>query len=510
MTGSVTPPDETRGERESSFRSLVISGFAWSLGGSVLLQVLRIVFAVAMARFLTPHEYGLAGMALVFSALVLAFSDLSLGIGLVQRREITEDDRSTVFWTSVVVGVALTAGGVALSGPLASFYGEPDVQPLFAVLSLSFVIGSLGATHAALLQREMNFKATSIRLTASTFLGGGTGVALAAAGFGAWAFIAQALVIAVVSTTLLWHAQPWRPRMVFSTGSLRDLGSFGIRVFGVRVLDYVRTNGDKLLVGRVLGTSPLGVYTVAFNIQLLPFTRFVVAVQNTLLPALSRIQDEPARLAAVFLRVSRVIAALLLPTLAGVVVVAPDLVAVVLGSRWTEVAPLIQIMAAGVAVLSVTTLGFQVLTALNRTSTMLRFSITEVSLLVAAVAVGLEWGLTGVAVAYAVVHLPTRTWLAWLTTRALGISFVGYLRSLAGVAQATLPMLAAVAGTRFVLVDAGTPAWVRLVVTVAVGIAVYAPLCLWRAPELRHELRRLQRRRSSAGEARRRPATVSA
>lgn len=489
--------DSTEPTPAKSFRSIVVSGFAWSLGGSAMLQVFRVVFAIALARFLTPHEYGLAGMALVFSTLVMAFSDLSLGVGLVQRQEITEADRSTVFWTSVAVGIALTLAGVALSGPLASFYGEPDVQPLFAVLSLSFVVGSLGATHSALLQREMNFRAISLRVAASMLLGGTAGVAVAAAGYGAWALVVQAMVIAVVSTTLLWRTQPWRPQLTYSLQSLRTLGAFGGKIFGVRVLEYARNNGDKLLIGRVLGSAPLGVYTVAFNIHLLPVSRFVVAIQSALLPALSRLQDDRARLASAFLRVTRVVAAIIVPTLAGVIVVAPDLIPVLLGDRWSEVADLLQIMAAGVIVLSVTALGFQVLTALDRTALLLRFSGVEVALLVGAIFVGVQWGLTGVALAYAAVHLPTRAVLAVLTTRALGIPFSRYLRCLSGVAQAAIPMFLAILGARYALVEAGLPAGARLIAVVALGVAVYVPLCVWRDREIREELRRLRRRRRS-------------
>lgn len=482
----------------AGLRSAVVSGFAWSLGGSAALQLLRIAFAIALARLLTPHEYGLAGMALVFSTLALALSDLSLGVGLVQRREITEEDRSTVFWTSVGAGVALAVTGVTLSGPLAAFYGEPAVQPLFAALSIGFAIGSLGATHAALLHREMRFRSISIRVTASAFAGGVAGVTAAAIGLGPWALIVQALAISAVSTVLLWLSHPWRPRLLFSPGSLRDLGGFGARVLGVRLLEYARTNGDKLLVGRVLGSAPLGVYTVAFNIHLLPISRLVVAIQDTLLPALSRLQDERERLAAAWLRVTRVVATLLVPALGGLVVVAPDLIPVLLGERWAEVAPLLQILAAGVVVLSVSALSFQVLTALDRTGTLLRFSAVEATLLVAAIAVGVRWGLTGVAVAYALVHLPTRAWLAWLATRALGMPFSRYVASVAGVVQAALPMLAVVAATRAALVEAATPAWLRLVVVVAVGVALYVPLALWRVPELRGEARRLLGRRAPA------------
>src|SRR5579864_2609672 len=117
-----------------SLGTRILGGFAWSMVMVGVMQLSRVVFGIALARLLTPREYGLAGMALVFSSLVLTFSDLSMGAGLVQRKKISEADRSTVFWTSAVVGVLLTLGGVALSGPLAGFYHQPHVQPLFAVV----------------------------------------------------------------------------------------------------------------------------------------------------------------------------------------------------------------------------------------------------------------------------------------------------------------------------------------------------------------------------------------
>ncbi len=486
-SSAATPP--------RTLRALVLSGFAWSLGTSVFLQIARVGFAIALARFLTPQEYGLAAMALVFSALVFAFSDLSLGIGLVQRKEISEEDRSTVFWTSAAVGVLLTIGGISLSGPIAAFFGEPEVQPLFAVLSLSFVVGSLGATHASLLHREMKFRAISIRVGASTIFGGLVGVALAAAGYGAWALIVQALCIALLSTVLLWLSMPWRPRLVYSRRSLVDLGSFGGRIFGVRVLDYLRTNGDKLLLGRVVGAAPLGTYAVAFNIVLMPLSRVFIAIADTMLPALSRLQDDRERMASAWLRVNRVVAAIFVPALTGLIVVAPEFVTVLLGERWREVAPLLQILAVGVIALGVSALGVQVLTALGRATTLLRFSIAETAVLALAVVLGLRWGVTGVAAGYALASVASRAAFAWLTTRCLGVPFARYIASLSAIAQLSVVLAATTVATRHLLVQTGANASLRLIAVIAIGVIVYVPLCLWRVPDIRAELLRIRRER---------------
>ncbi|HJR59546.1 MAG TPA: lipopolysaccharide biosynthesis protein [Vicinamibacterales bacterium] len=495
--GDAGPPAEGTSEQAPktawSVRSLIVSGFAWSVGTGVAVQLSRIVFAVALARLLTPREYGLATMALVVSALVSTLTDLSLGVGLVQRSTITEEDRSTVFWTNGAIGAGLSAASLALAGPIALFYGEPEVRPLFAALSLSFLIGSLGATHAALLHREMDFRAISIRVGASTIVGGIVGVVVAAAGWGAWALIVQQLSVAAISSVLLWTAVPWRPRLLYSIASLRDLGSFGGVVFGVRVSDYARMNGERLLVGRFLGSIPLGAYSVAFNILLSPVGRFLIAVMDTLFPVLSRLQDDPARLAAVWVRVNRLFAAAFVPALIGLAVVAPDFVVVVLGDKWIAVTPLLQILAVGVIAQVVSALGADVLKAVGRAGTLLRFSTVEAILFLGGTVVGLWWGIAGVAAAYAIVNVLTRTYFLWLAADSVGLPFRAFLQSLSGVSQASLALLAATIPARLFLLETAAPPWLRLALVVTLGVLVYVPVCLWRVPELRVEIDRLRR-----------------
>ena len=133
---SATPADGATSE----LRASVLHGLKWSATIVVTTQLARTATSLVLVRLLAPRDFGLAGMALLFSSLVLAFSDLGLGDGLVQRRTITEKDRSTIFWTSAFVGGLLTAAGIALAGPLAAFFHEPRVRPLFVVVSLSYVL----------------------------------------------------------------------------------------------------------------------------------------------------------------------------------------------------------------------------------------------------------------------------------------------------------------------------------------------------------------------------------
>jgi O-antigen/teichoic acid export membrane protein len=478
-----------------AMRSRILRGLAWKFTSQTGLQISRLVVALVLARLLTPQQYGLAGMVLVFTSLVLVFSDVALGAALVQRRKLSEEDRSTVFWTAVTAGAAFTLLGVALAGPIASFYGEPTVKPLFAVLSLSFVVNALATTQEALLVREMQFRSLEIRLMAATAAGAVIGIALAALGFGPWAIIGQQLAISVVSTGLLWFVSPWRPSFRFSRGSLRSLGGFSANVFGQRFLYYLHRNTDNLLIGRFVGSAALGVYVLAYNVMLVPFSRIAGPIQEVLFPALSRLQDQPRRMAEIWVRATRLVAVISVPALLGLAVVAPEFVDVVLGDRWEGTAKLIRILALVGLIQSLQTLNSNILQALDRTSTLFRYSLVFFASHLLAFVIGVHWGVVGVAVAYTISTLIVEPIYAIVTSRALGVPVLMLVRGLLGVFGAGASMFVVLILTSVVLVGAGASPLVRLITLILVGVGVYVPMLLWRAPEIRDELGRLRRPR---------------
>jgi O-antigen/teichoic acid export membrane protein len=476
-------------------RSRVLRGLAWKAFSTGFRQLSRIAVAVILARLLTPHDYGVAAMVLVFSALVIVFSDLALGAALVQRRELTERDRSTVFWTSTAIGLAFMLAGIALSWPLAAFFGEPEVQPLFAALSVSFLVTALSTTQTALLTREMDFKSLELRLMAGTVVGGVVGIVIAARGGGAWAIIAQQLTITAVSCVLLWVFSPWRPRFIFSRASLRELGGFSLNVFGTRIVFYLNNNADNLLIGRVLGSASLGIYAVAYNVMLSPLRQVMAPVVEVFTPAFARMQDEPERIASVWLRGLRVVGTIMLPAMAGLVLVAPEFVRVVLGERWEDAIPVIQILAWVGLLQSMQRFNSSVLQSRDRTRTMLFCSIVTLVVSLTAFTVGLQWGVVGVAAAYAISSTVAEPYYAWRTMKTVGVSIRRYLTNLAGVAEATLGMVACLLAVRALLLPDDMHDAARLAILVLAGALSYLPLWAWRAPEVVAEVRGLVRRR---------------
>jgi O-antigen/teichoic acid export membrane protein len=471
-----------------------ISGAAWKGTSQIFVQATRFTLAIVLAHLLTPSDYGVAGMVLVFSTFVIPFADLGLGAALVQRRTVTAIDLSTVFWTSVGAGIFFTATGIGVSTLVSRFYGVAQVAPLFAALSTSFIITALGATQRSLLVREIRFRSLELRTVAGLGVGAPAAVLVAAMGGGAWAFVTLELCAAVTSTVLLWLLVPWRPAFAYSRQSLRDLGSFGLKALGARLFADIAQVADKLLIGRFVGARPLGIYSLSYSLVLSPMTRVVGPMQEVLFPTMSRIQDDRERLAALWLRVNRLLAAIILPALAGLVLVAPEFVDVVLGRRWAGTTRIIQVLAVAGLLQALQGMNAIVLQARNRAGLLLRWTTFSTLASIGAFVAGLPWGALGVAVAYAIVSSALTPAFMVVTARELRVGAAPLGSSLAGVAAAATTMGFGLLALRFALGFTTLHAMPRLLMLVGVGALLYVPLVRLWSPGVTRDVREVAER----------------
>jgi O-antigen/teichoic acid export membrane protein len=473
----------------------VAGGVRWKLLGQATAQATSAGASIVLAHLLTPHEFGLAGMALVFTGIGVAFGDLALSSAIIQRRELQEEDRSTAFWTNAAAGTILMLLGIALSPLVADFFDQPSVAPLFAATSVVFLLWALCSTQSALLTREMNFRPLEIRGIVAGVAAAAAAILLGIAGAGAWALVGQALVQAGTSLVLLWTFSPWRPKFMYSRESLRSLGSYSGKTLMSQMLAYFVNNIDNLLVGRFLGSIALGLYSVAYNTMFLPVSRISTPLQQVLFSAFAKIQHEPKRLAEAWARGNEVISAVNVPAFLGMAVIAADFVPVVLGQKWTDAVPVLQWLSlAGVAT-TLQTLNWSTTQAMGRPGVMLRFRMFSTPLTVVGFVVGLHWGVVGVAASFAITRFIIAPLQTHITCRTLGCSPT-FVRGELFVAGLAVVMAAAVAVARLGLVHAGVPPAARLAIVVPFGALVYGGLLLLFAPRVVGELRMLAHRRA--------------
>ncbi len=495
---SSPPTDEQATDSEQKSLDIggaVVTGIKWKVLTQVVSEGSRIVVTLVLTRLLTPFDYGVAGMAIVCASFATMLTDPMLGMALIQRPRITEADRSTAFWATVSVGAIATIVGIALSGVVADLFGEPQVQDLFIALSLGFVVSGFAVTQTALLARDLAYRSLEIRQISATLLGAVAALVVAIAGFGPWAIIANWLTVVAASAILVWFLSPWRPHATFSRDSLRHLGSFGTKVFGARILSWGNLNADNFLVGRQLGPSALGAYSLAYNVMYMPMDRIATPISHVLSPAYARMQDDPERLEKAWLRSKRISVALLAPAFLACLVVAPDLVPVAFGPQWQAViVPLQLLCVAGVAG-SLTTLSSGILMARGKAGTLLRLNMLASAITIGAFVIGVRYGIVGVAGFYAAAR-----WLLVLldtkiTTRAVSFDFWKTLVAGAGMLPLAIGAAAAAFGVRELLLAGDVPMAARLLIESGVFLAAYLVLLRLVMPSLLAEVIDLLRRR---------------
>jgi O-antigen/teichoic acid export membrane protein len=466
----------------------VATSLKWKFASQIIREATRLTVAIILARILTPEEWGLASMALVVAALLELVPD-SVSGGLVQRSRISERDRSTIFWTALALGVGVALLGVAASGAIAEFFGEPEARDLIAAVSVGLAITSLGVVPESLLMRDLDYRSLELRHMTATFVGAAVALTLAFSGAGAWAIVGNALAWVTTSVTLLWAFVHWRPKLVFSRASFSSLGTYGLRMFGSQALTFAQLGGDKVLVGRYLGAASLGTYAFSFNLMFTPIVNIAFPIQNVLFPAFSTIQDDPDRLRAAWLRGKRITVAALAPLFLTVLVIAPDLIDVVFGSKWEDTIPVLQLLCVAGVAYALLTQNPTLLLVRNEMRTLLRWSTFATAFLLGSIGIGLAWGVVGVAAMYAVAR-----WLLvvpdmLITTRGASIP----LRAALGAACAALPFaFAATAGAlglRLALEEAGVPALIRLLLVAPSVLAIYVALLRLLSPTLWGEAR---------------------
>jgi PST family polysaccharide transporter len=504
MTAVVTGSDGAATEHQpaspsGSFRGPVLRGLAWQSATRGTFEVSRILVGIVLARLLTPHQYGIAGMVLVVVAFEPVLSGTGLASALIQRHVITERERSTVFWVNAAVGLLVCIIFCAASGLVADFYRQPEVQPLFVAMAFDVLFASLASVQTQLLIRDMNFKSLELRSIGGMVAGAIAAVIIAMAGGGAWALVAQQLTFSIVALILLWRLSAWRPRFLFSRECLRELRAFGGNVSGMMVMGQLTGNTDNLLIGRFLGAYSLGLYALGYNLIFAPVGRICQPLVAVFYPVICRVQNDLLRVASVWLRLLRLAAAVAVPATLGMIVVAPDMVPVVFGPHWRAATPVIQILAGIAFLFGIQNINNIVLQATSHTQLLFRFSCAQLALCVASFVIGLHWGIIGVAGCFAAVTALIQPVYMSLTARAIRTNVWSWARALSGVVQAALAStLAAVVARELLLALHCAPA-VRLAIVILVGMLVYVPMCAWRAPEVVQELRQVLARNASTG-----------
>jgi lipopolysaccharide exporter len=480
----------TANQPRPSLTMTTVQGVKWSTAATILTAIMQVGYTAVMARLLTPAAFGVVALANVVLRFGGYFAQMGMEQAIIQKQELTKEDVRAAFTASVLLGIVF-GGLLMLLAPLSIYvFHEPDVVPVAQVLAFSLLLTGLSATALSLLRRTMQFRTLALVEVSSYVVSyGGVGVTMALSGYGVWSLVAASITQGLLVGLLAYLVTRHSVVPLLSWQHYEPLWNYGSRISLISFLEFIGSSLDTLIIGRVLGTALLGVYNRGWMLVSLPMYMLTTSVSKVIFPAFSQVQADQGRLRKVYLSSVTLVASLILPTAAGMLVAAPELVYSLLGPKWGESIPLLRVMSFTSGLMLITMFGGIVSDARARLRE--KTIIILQYLLVLPVLFWLlhGWGLIGYAVALNIGALLYAGLFMRLLHQDLDIPYRRLLRIyVPGVFNAAVVALV-FAGVRLTLAPFALPPVVALLVLILVGTLVLGTLILVvPLPGLRREL----------------------
>ena len=407
-----------------------VRGGFLTIGSQGTQYLIAFVSTVVLARILTPTDFGLVAMVVAITGLGQAFADLGLSEATIQSQEINHNQVSTLFWINVGIGAVLTVITICLAPVLAWFYKQPSVEKITFVFSLTFLICGLRVQHEAILRRQMRFSALAFRDILSLSLGVTVSILMALKGARYWALVAQPLTTNFIQLVLSWLLVKWIPSLPRRGAKVRSMITFGGNVAASYLIMNVNRSAGNTLVGWYSGAGPLGLYSRAYNLLMLPVRQLSAPAGSVVIPAFSRLQDSPERLARHYLRAIGLIAWIGTPVFGFLFVAAEPLITLVLGAKWEEAAPVFQLLVISALGHLLFESALWLFISRGESRRLLQLLMIVSPIIICSFAIGLPFGIKGVALSSSLALIGMLPWIMSFSFRGTPLTLRGLGRAL--------------------------------------------------------------------------------
>jgi len=421
---------DSRVEPQENLRLRVLSGLRWTASLRFLGQVLTWFVTILVMRKLSPQDYGLMGMAGVAIVYLTSINELGLGAAIVQKTSIDDKLISQIFGLLIIINMGLYLLCFVSAPLIASFFNESRLVPLIRTMGIQFIIASFTIIPQSLIDREMLFRQKAIVEFVSAVAGSLTALYLALTGWGVWSLVLGAISLNVFRTIGLNFVRPYLHLPSLSLARLSQIISFGGYVTVSRLLWLFYSQADMLIIGKFLGKQLLGFYNVAITLAYLPMERASGIINQVAFPAFSAIQGDINLASKHMLKSVHTVSLLAFPVLWGLSSVAPQLVAVFIGSKWQASVLPLQIISLVIPVRMVSNLLSPVILGLGRADIEVLNGITGSLLLPFSFLIGCQWGIIGVSLSWAIMFPIVFLINLSRVSRTMGVGISGVIASM--------------------------------------------------------------------------------
>jgi lipopolysaccharide exporter len=460
-------------EKKMSLKQSMASGVVWTAIATVITTIIQFLQLAILARILRPNDFGLMAMVMVVIGFATAFADMGISNAIIHHQTVSRTQLSSLYWLNVLAGIGVCLIVITLSPVIAQFYDEPRLARLVLWAALIFLITPLGQQFQILFQKDLKFQVLAFSDVIAAIIGFVVSVLAALNGKGVLSLIWGQLTTAAFRSTLLivlgWST--WRPSIHLNLKELNGFVSFGLYQMGERSINYFAWNIDKLLIGRLLGATPLGIYNVAYQLMVRPFMVLNPILTRVAFPVFASIQNDNQRLSQGYIKLSQTIAFANFPIYFCMFALAQPLILLLLGARWQSAITVFQILVwLGVLYSLGNPIG-SLLLAKGRADLGFWMNLAGFIIYASAIFIGSQWGITGVAWALllsnAFILIPIDFWARWFLVKMHPKKYVD------GIAPFALLSAALMLGIITLYPALSGDAWLKLTCSIVCSVILY-------------------------------------
>lgn len=414
-----------------------LSNFIWRFAERCGAQLVTFIVSVVLARILVPEDYGQIALITVFTTIMQVFVDSGLGTALIQKKDADDLDFSSVFYFNFAICLVLYVAMFVAAPFIAGFYSDSSLTPIIRVISLTIVISGVKGIQQSYVSRNMLFKRFFYSTLGGTIFSAFFGIALAYAGFGVWAIVAQQLSNTAIDTLILWLTVKWRPKKMFSWERLKGLLSFGWKMLTSSLLDTVYNNIRSLIIGKMYSSSDLAFYDQGKKFPNVIVTNINTSIDSVLLPTMSNAQDDASRVKSMTRRAIKTSTYIMAPLMMGLAFCATPVVRLVLTDKWLPCVPFLRIFCITYMFYPIHTANLNAIKAMGRSDLFLKLEIAKKIVGMALLLSTMWFGVMAMAYSLLVSSVLSQIINSWPNRKLLNYGYLEQLKDiLPGIALA--------------------------------------------------------------------------
>lgn len=372
-----------------------ITGMIWSSIGKFGTMGLSFIANLVLARLLMPSDFGCISMLYVFIAISSILVTAGFGTALIQKKDPTHTDYSSVFFWNLFASVFFYFVLFFCAPLIARFYAMPELSKVLRVQSLSLIILAFSSIQSCQLQKQLRFKELSIRNIVSSLAGAICAIAMALLGYGVWSLVASSLVGSIANVLLLWKMSSWRPTWEFSMQSLKELFAFGGLMALSALVETIYVNLQSLIIGKLYSASQLGYFTQARKLEAVPTNALSQIVNQVSFPVFATLQDNKQQLLYGLKKNIKAIVYLNFPLMVLLIVIARPLIILLYGAKWESAIPFFQILCISSMIYTLNTLNTNVIKSLGKGKTYFLLQLSKRLIGIGLIIAGTAFGIYG-------------------------------------------------------------------------------------------------------------------